>query len=140
MKKSLKSLLLAGAAVAIPATVNAMIAYRAGHMEQPLPGEVAYYDWVYGRVAYYRMGQELRWLLVHHPNAGGSSWEWRKVFPTLANQYTGTCHRFAGIRPVGQAGCPLQRADVCRICCMIFCRMSSANRGCHRQASAPLMW
>ena len=88
MNKSLKSLLLAGAAVAIPATVNAIIAYRAGQMTQPLPGDVAYYDWVYGRVAYYRMGQGMPLVLVHHPNAGSSSWEWRKVFPALANHYT----------------------------------------------------
>lgn len=88
MQKSLKNILLAGAAVAIPATVNAIIASRAGHMTQPLPGEVAYYDWVYGRVAFYRMGQGAPLLLVHHPHVGGSSWEWRRVFPALANHYT----------------------------------------------------
>jgi len=88
MNKSLRNLLLAGAAVAVPATINALIASRAGQAEQPLPGDLAYYDWVYGRVAYYRMGQGQPLVLIHNPNAGGSSWEWRKVFPELANHYT----------------------------------------------------
>lgn len=88
MNKSLRNLLLAGAAVAVPATINALIASRVGRAEQPLPGDLAYYDWVYGRVAYYRMGQGRPLVLIHNPNAGGSSWEWRKVFPELANHYT----------------------------------------------------
>jgi len=87
MNKSLRNLLLAGAAVAVPATINAVIASRAGQAEQPLPGELGYYDWVHGRVAYYRMGHGQPLVLIHHPSAGGSSWEWRKVFPELANHY-----------------------------------------------------
>jgi len=88
MNKSLRNILWAGAAVALPATINALIASRVGQAEQPLPGELAYYDWIYGRVAYYRMGQGEPLVLIHNPNAGGSSWEWRKVFPELANHYT----------------------------------------------------
>ncbi|MHB0938917.1 MAG: alpha/beta fold hydrolase [Armatimonadota bacterium] len=88
MNKSLRNVLLAGAAVAVPATINALIASRVGRAEQPLPGDLAYYDWVYGRVAYYRLGQGEPLVLIHNPNAGGSSWEWRKVFPELANHYT----------------------------------------------------
>jgi len=88
MNKSLRNLLLAGAAVAVPATINAIIAARAGQAEQPLPGELGYYDWVHGRVVFYRLGQGPPLLLIHHPHAGGSSWEWRKVFPALANEYT----------------------------------------------------
>jgi pimeloyl-ACP methyl ester carboxylesterase len=88
MNKSLRNLLLAGAAVAVPATINAVIASRAGQAEQPLPGDLGYYDWVHGRVAFYRLGQGPPLVLLHHPNAGGSSWEWRKVFPALANQHT----------------------------------------------------
>jgi len=88
MNKSMRRLLLAGAAVAVPATINAIIAYRAGQMTQPLPGEIGYYDWVYGCVAFYRMGQGSPLLLVHTPCAGASSWEWRNVFPALANHYT----------------------------------------------------
>ena len=88
MNRSLRTLLLAGAAVAVPASVNAIIAARAGQMEQPLPGDVAYYDWVYGRVAYYKLGAGTPLLLVHNPHAGSSSWEWRKIFVELANRYT----------------------------------------------------
>lgn len=88
MRVTLRTMLWAGAAVAVPAAINAVIASRAGTAEQPLPGDLGYYDWIYGRVAFYRMGQGDPLLLVHNPNAGGSSWEWRKVFPELANHYT----------------------------------------------------
>lgn len=88
MNRSTKGLLLAAGAVAVPAMVNALVASRAGKMEQPLPGDIAYYEWVYGRVAFYRLGQGMPLLLVHNPNAGGSAWEWRKVFPELANHFT----------------------------------------------------
>lgn len=88
MNRSLKGLLWAAGAIAVPATVNAIVAARAARMEQPLPGDIAYYDWVYGRVAFYRLGQGDPLLLVHNPNAGGSAWEWRKAFPDLANHFT----------------------------------------------------
>ena len=88
MNKSLRNLLLAGAAVAVPATINAVIASRVGQAEQPLPGDLGYYDWIYGRVAFYRLGQGQPLVLIHNPNAGASSWEWRKVFSELANHYT----------------------------------------------------
>lgn len=88
MNRPLKGLLWAGAALAVPAAVNALIASRIGHLEQPLPGDVGYYDWIYGRVAFYRMGQGSPVLLVHSPYAGASSWEWRKIFPALAMQHT----------------------------------------------------
>jgi len=88
MNKPLRSILWSGAVVAVPAAINAVIAYRSSPMEQPLPGDIAYYDWIHGRVAFYRLGQGPPLLLVHHPSAGGSAWEWRKVFPELANRYT----------------------------------------------------
>ncbi|HEY3377874.1 MAG TPA: alpha/beta fold hydrolase [Armatimonadota bacterium] len=84
----MKGILWAAGAVAVPAAVNAIVAARAGKMEQPLPGDIAYYDWVYGRVAFYRLGQGPPVVLVHNPNAGASAWEWRKVFPELANTHT----------------------------------------------------
>ena len=88
MNRSLKGLLFAAGAIAVPAAVNAYLTARAGTMEQPLPGDIAYYDWIYGKVAYYRLGQGTPLLLVHTPNAGGCAWEWRKVFPELANHFT----------------------------------------------------
>ncbi len=88
MNRSMRGVLLAGAAVAVPAAVNALIASRAAGFEQPLPGDIGYYDWSYGRVAFYRMGRGMPLLLIHNPNAGGSAWEWRKVFPDLANHFT----------------------------------------------------
>ena len=87
MNKSLRNLMMAGAAVAIPATVNAVIASRAEQADPPVTGDLGYYDWIYGRVAYYRLGQGDPLLLVHNPNAGGSSWEWRKVYLELANHF-----------------------------------------------------
>jgi len=87
MNKSLRNLLFAGAAVAIPAAINALMASRVGRVEQPLSGDRGYYDWVFGRVAFYRQGQGQPLLLVHHPHAGGSSWEWRKVFTELAAHF-----------------------------------------------------
>lgn len=88
MHKTVKSLLWAGAAVAVPLAVNALITRRAGWLENPLPGDIGYYDWVYGRVAFYRMGVGDPLLLVHHPHPGGSAWEWRNIFPELANHHT----------------------------------------------------
>ncbi|MHB9026510.1 MAG: alpha/beta fold hydrolase [Armatimonadota bacterium] len=88
MHKALKGMLWAGAAVAVPATVNAIISRRTARLQGSLPGDIAYYDWIFGRVAFYRLGQGPPLLLVHHPNPGGSAWEWRKVFPELANSFT----------------------------------------------------
>ena len=88
MNKPLKRMLWAGAVVAVPALVNAVIAARAPEVEEPLPGDLGYYDWVYGRVAFYRMGQGMPVLLIHSPHAGASAWEWRKIFPALANHFT----------------------------------------------------
>lgn len=88
MNRSVRGLLWAGAAVAIPATINTLIAARVSRLEPALPGDIGYYDWVHGRVAFYRLGEGPPLLLVHNPNAGGSSWEWRKVFPELATHFT----------------------------------------------------
>jgi len=88
MKRSTTSLLVAGFMVAVPAVVNAVIASRAPEVDIPLPGDMGYYDWVYGRVAYYRMGRGAPLLLLHSPYVGASAWEWRKVFPALANHFT----------------------------------------------------
>lgn len=88
MNRSTRGLLWAAGAVAVPAAINAVIASRAAKSEQPLPGDIGYYAWVYGQVAFYRLGQGSPVLLVHNPNAGGSAWEWRKIFPELANHYT----------------------------------------------------
>ena len=49
MNRALRNLLLAGTAVAVPAVANAMIAARAGRMPASLSGDIAYYDWTYGR-------------------------------------------------------------------------------------------
>lgn len=88
VNKSMRKFLWAGAAVAVPAMVNAYIAARVARLDQPLPGDIGYYDWVYGRVAFYRMGHGEPVVLVHNPNMGGSAWEWRHIFPDLANHYT----------------------------------------------------
>jgi pimeloyl-ACP methyl ester carboxylesterase len=88
MNRAMRGVLLAGAAVAVPATVNAVIAARAGRVQSSLPGDIAYYEWVYGRVAFYRAGMGDPLLLVHHPQTGGSAWEWRGVFLELANRFT----------------------------------------------------
>ncbi len=89
MNRTVRNMLWAGAtAVAVPAAVNAYLASQAEAMPMPLPGDVGYYDWTHGCVAFYRLGQGPPLLLVHSPHAGASSWEWRKVFPELANNYT----------------------------------------------------
>jgi len=88
MNRSVRNLLLAGAAVAVPAAINAAISWRTKKLLASLPGDIGYYDWIHGRVVYYRMGHGDPLLLVHNPNPGGSAWEWRKIFPELANNYT----------------------------------------------------
>ncbi len=88
MHKLLRRALWTGALVGAPALANAMIAARAGTPTTPLPGDIGYYEWTYGRVTYYRMGTGTPLLLVHHPSVGGSAWEWRKVFPALAESFT----------------------------------------------------
>jgi pimeloyl-ACP methyl ester carboxylesterase len=88
MRKALRRALWAGALVGAPALANAVITARAGTPTTPLPGDIGYYAWTYGRVTYYRMGAGAPLLLVHHPGVGGSAWEWRKVFPALAEHFT----------------------------------------------------
>lgn len=88
MHQTTRGLLWASVAIGVPWAITSIIAHRSGMLEAPLPGEIGYYEWVYGRVAFYRMGRGTPLLLVHHPHPGGSSWEWRKVFPELANHHT----------------------------------------------------
>lgn len=96
MNRAMRGVLWTGAAVAAPAVVNAVIAARAGVVQPSLPGDIAYYDWVYGRVAYYRAGIGPPLLLAHHPSAGGSAGEWRAVFLELANHFTVFAPDFLG--------------------------------------------
>lgn len=88
MNRLSRTALWAGAAVAVPMAVNAYIRTRAGRLGEQLPGDVGYYDWIHGRVGFYRMGVGSPLLLVHHPMLGGNAGEWRHVFPDLAMRHT----------------------------------------------------
>src|SRR6266566_9212195 len=81
--------LVAGGALGALAVTNKIIAARAGVLDTALPGEEGRFAWKYGDVFYKVKGnREARPLLfIHGFGPGASSYEWRKNFDTLAEQF-----------------------------------------------------
>jgi len=90
MKRTLgKAALATVGGLALAAATNRTLADRAGDLEPPLPGESGTYRWRGIDVAYTEAGDpdDPDLVLIHGPNAAGTSYEFEPVFERLAEDY-----------------------------------------------------
>lgn len=87
-QRLLKGLLVGGAAIGIPALLNAMVARRARRMPQPSWGRL--YRWAYrpGSIAFRRLGEGDPVVLLHAFGPGYDGTQWREVGEALAADHT----------------------------------------------------
>jgi pimeloyl-ACP methyl ester carboxylesterase len=87
--KLLTAGLTVGGAVGVAAVTNKIFEVRAGVLDTVLSGEERRFPWKYGEILYKVKGErEARpLLLIHGFGPGASSFEWRKNFDTLAEQF-----------------------------------------------------
>jgi len=75
---------MGGAAVGLPALMNALVSRRARRLPAPTWGEGEVYDHRHGRVVYQRIGDGPPLLLLHSFGPGHSAAEWRRTAERLA--------------------------------------------------------
>ncbi len=86
-KRLVKGLLLGGAALGLPALINALIARRTPRMPAPTWGRRRAYAWKAGEIAYQRLGQGEPLLLIHSFGPGHDNEEWRPAAEALASRH-----------------------------------------------------
>jgi pimeloyl-ACP methyl ester carboxylesterase len=87
MNRLWRAALLAGAAFAIPATINALIARQRRELLNALPGDGGDYAWPMGHIYYQERGQGKPLVMIHGVGAGESSYEWRHNFDALSELF-----------------------------------------------------
>ena len=83
----IRGLLMGGAAVGLPALVNALVSRRARRMPSVAWGSGDRFAWKHGEVAYQHLGEGTPLVLVHSLGPGHSAAEWRRAAELLARRY-----------------------------------------------------
>lgn len=83
----LKGLLIGGAAVGLPAAINALVARRARDLPVPRWGPGHRYGWHRGEVAFQELGEGSPVVLLHSFGPGHGAREWSRVAELLARAY-----------------------------------------------------
>jgi len=86
-KRILNGLLIGGAAIGVPAIVNAMIERRARQVEPTVWGRRHRYAWELGDVAFQRLGDGDPVVLLHSFGPGHDAIEWRASAELLAERF-----------------------------------------------------
>jgi len=86
-KRILKGLLIGGAAVGIPALVNAAIARTARRVEPTTWGRRHRYAWELADVLFQRLGSGEPLVLLHSFGPGHDAIEWRRVAERMAGEF-----------------------------------------------------
>jgi pimeloyl-ACP methyl ester carboxylesterase len=89
MNKFVKGAIVAGAAIAIPAAVNAAIFSSAKALGNSIGGEGRFWPWREGDLFYTKKGdREPVIVLLHGLYPGASAFEWRNNFDDLSKHFT----------------------------------------------------
>ena len=83
-KRLVRGLVMGGAAVGVPALINALVSRRAGKLPPAPWGRGETYDWTHGKIHYQRLGEGPPVLLLHSFGPGHGGGEWRGVAERLA--------------------------------------------------------
>ncbi len=86
-KRILSGLLIGGAAVGVPALLNALVSRRARRVEPESWGRRHRYAWDMGDVIFQRLGQGEPLVLLHSFGPGHDSLEWRDAAAALAEDF-----------------------------------------------------
>jgi len=86
-KRLVRGLLVGGAAIGVPALINAAIARRARKVEPATWGRRHRYAWELGDVVFQRLGDGEPLALLHSFGPGHDSLEWRAAAERLAPQF-----------------------------------------------------
>lgn len=86
-RRLLQGLLVGGAAVGIPALLNAVVAARARRQEPRAWGRTHRYAWDLGDVLFQRLGEGSPVVLLHSFGPGHDSYEWRAAAERLARDH-----------------------------------------------------
>lgn len=78
---------MGGAAIGVPALVNALVSRRAGKLPPAVWGRGESTEWKHGKVHYQRLGDGAPVLLLHSFGPGHSGEEWREVAERLAGGF-----------------------------------------------------
>ncbi len=83
-----RGLAVVGGAIVGAAAANSIISRRAGTLENVIGGHERTYRWRLGDIFYTIAGEGEPVLFIHGVSAGVSSYEWRKNFLPLSDQFT----------------------------------------------------
>ena len=83
-RRLVRGLLMGGAAIGVPALINALVSKRAGRLKSAAWGRGESYRFKQGKVCYQRLGEGPPVLLLHSLGPGHSCEEWRSVAERLA--------------------------------------------------------
>jgi pimeloyl-ACP methyl ester carboxylesterase len=86
-KRIIRGLLLGGAAVGVPALLNAVVSKRARQLPAPVWGQGARFQWQSGDIIHRQLGKGPPLLLLHSFGPGHSALEWRAVAEILGERY-----------------------------------------------------
>lgn len=86
-KRLVRGLVMGGAAIGVPALINALVSRRAQRLPAAVWGRGEVSDWKHGRIHYQRLGEGAPVLLLHSFGPGHSGEEWRGVADRLAGGY-----------------------------------------------------
>ncbi len=78
---------MGGAAIGVPALINALVSRRVGKLPAAVWGSGATTEWKHGKIHYQRLGSGAPVLLLHSLGPGHSGEEWRGVAEHLAEDY-----------------------------------------------------
>lgn len=78
---------MGGAAIGVPALLNALVTKRAGRLPAAVWGRGDTFKWKHGEVTYQRLGAGRPLLLLHSFGPGHSSEEWRQASELLAGSH-----------------------------------------------------
>lgn len=85
-QRLIRGLLMGGAAVGLPALVNAMVTRRARKLPPVAWGDGDRFVWEHGEIAYQCLGEGKPVVLLHSLGPGHSAMEWRRAGELLARR------------------------------------------------------